>query len=51
MLITEYFQKIDSEIETFPHHKHTRSGKIIEASIPALARVLDEVDKLIAQLE
>jgi hypothetical protein len=39
------------EIETFPHHKHTRSGKIIEASIPALARVLDEVDKLIAQLE
>jgi len=39
------------EIETFPHHKHTRSGKIIEASIPALAHVLDEVDKLIAQLE
>ena len=39
------------EIETFPHHKHTHSGKIIEVSILTLTRVLDEIDKLIEQLE
>lgn len=36
------------EIKTFPHHKHIHSNKVIEASGPALVRVLDEIDDLIS---
>lgn len=38
------------EIETFPHHKHIHSNKVVEASAPGLAQVLDEIDDLIGQL-
>lgn len=36
-----------SEIETFPHHKHVNSGKVIKASAANLARALDEIEDLI----
>ena len=39
-----------SEIATFPHHKHIRSNKVIQASAPSLAQVLDEIDDIIEQL-
>ena len=32
-----------NEVETFPHHKHVSSEKVIKASAPSLAKVLDEV--------
>ena len=35
------------EIATFPYHKHLKSEKIIEASDPTLAKVLDEIEDLI----
>jgi hypothetical protein len=35
------------EVETFPHHKHIHSNKVMETSAPALAQVLDEIDGLI----
>ena len=35
------------EIETFPHHKHVNSGKVVKAFAPNLARVLDEIGDLI----
>ena len=38
------------EIETFPHHKHIHSNRVIEASGPTFAQVLDEIDDLIEQL-
>ena len=38
------------EIQTFPHHKHTLSNKVIEAFCPTLAQVLDEIDDMIDQL-
>ena len=38
------------EIPTFPHHKHTRSDRIIESSPPTLAKILDEIDDAIAKL-
>ncbi len=34
-------------IETFPHHKHLSSGKVVKASVPSLAKVLDEIRDLI----
>ena len=38
------------EIGTFPHHKHIHSNKVVEASAPGLAQVLDAIDDLIGQL-
>jgi len=38
------------EIQTFPHHKHTLSNKVVDASCPTLAQVLDEIDDMIGQL-
>jgi len=38
------------EIQTFPHHKHTPSKKVIEATCPTLEQVLDEIDDMIGQL-
>jgi len=35
------------EVETFPHHKHIHSNKVMAPSAPALAQVLDEIDDLI----
>ena len=35
------------EIETFPHHKHLHSQKVVEASAATLAQILDEIDDLI----
>jgi len=35
------------EIDTFPHHKHIDSSRVIKASAPGLARVLDEIDELV----
>ena len=32
-----------NEVETFPHHKHVSSEKVIKASAPSLAKFLDEV--------
>lgn len=37
-------------IGTFPHHKHIHSNKVVEASAPGLAQVLDEIDDLLGQL-
>ena len=38
------------KMQTFPHHKHTLSNEVIEASCPTLAQVLDEIDDMIGQL-
>ena len=38
------------EITTFPHHKHILLNKVIEASCPTLAQVLDEIHDMISQL-
>ena len=46
MLITEYFQEID----TFPHHKHLDSGKIIGVPTPTLVKVLGDIGEQIEQL-
>ena len=35
------------EIETFAHHKHVNSGKVIKAFAPNLSKVLDEIVDLI----
>ncbi len=35
------------EIDTFPHHKHIFSNKVIEASCPTLPQVLDEIHDMI----
>jgi hypothetical protein len=35
------------EVETFPHHKHLHSNKVVEASAPVLSQILDEIDDLI----
>jgi len=57
VLITEYFQQIESqladcvhilEIETFPHHKHIQSNKLKATSPPALVAVLDEIVDLLS---
>lgn len=36
------------EIKTFPHHKHLRSEKVIEAAEPTLDEVLQEIENCIA---
>jgi hypothetical protein len=36
------------EIDTFPHHKHVYPDALIKTSVPTLAKVLDEIDDLIA---
>ena len=38
------------EIDTFPHHKHLASDKIIGVSIPTLVRVLGDIGEQIEQL-
>jgi len=38
------------EMQTFPHHKHILSNKVVEASCPTLAQVMDEIDDIIGQL-
>ena len=38
------------EMQTFPHHKHTLSNKVVEAPCPTLVQVLDEIDDMIGQL-
>lgn len=35
------------EIDTFPHHKHTHTNRVIKADDPSLAKILDEIDDLI----
>ena len=35
------------EIETFPHHKHIHSNKVMETYAPGLVQVLDEIDDLV----
>jgi len=35
------------KLETFPHHKHLPSDRVINASRPTLTIVLDEIDDLI----
>jgi hypothetical protein len=35
------------EIETFPHHKHVNSIRVTKASVPDIAKVLDEIVDLI----
>ena len=37
------------EVDTFPHHKHLTSGKIIGVSAPTLSRVLENIGDLIEQ--
>ncbi|XCN71608.1 MAG: DUF6516 family protein [Candidatus Electrothrix aestuarii] len=32
------------EVRTFPHHKHTATGDIIESTAPSLAEVLEEIE-------
>ena len=32
-------------IPTFPHHKHTADGKVIEAELPDLSSILDEIEQ------
>jgi hypothetical protein len=36
------------EVETFPHHKHIYSDKVMGTSAPVLAKVLDEIDDLLS---
>lgn len=36
------------EIDTFPHHKHIYPDTVIKTPVPTLAKVLDEIDDLIA---
>jgi len=38
------------EMQTFPYHKHTLSNKVVDASCPTLAQVLDEIDDMIGPL-
>ncbi|MEA2040211.1 MAG: DUF6516 family protein [Thermodesulfobacteriota bacterium] len=38
------------EMQTFPHHKHTLSNKVIEAPCPTLEQILNEIDDMIVQL-
>lgn len=35
------------EIKTFPHHKHLKSGKIIESHAVELTDVLEEIERMI----
>jgi len=35
------------EIETFPHHKHINSEKVIKSSAPSLTEVFNEIEDLI----
>ncbi len=37
------------KIKTFPHHKHTPSGRVVEAVCPSLVLVLDEIGDIIDQ--
>ena len=37
------------EIETFPHHKHTNSKKVIKSYPPSLAKILDEIEDIIKE--
>lgn len=36
-----------TEIKTFPHHKHLKSGKIIESHAVELSDVLEEIERMI----
>lgn len=36
-----------TEINTFPHHKHLKSGKIIESHAVELSDVLEEIERMI----
>lgn len=36
------------DIVTFPHHKHTSSGQVIESFAPELNQILDEIEKLLS---
>lgn len=36
-----------TEIKTFPHHKHLKSGKIIESHAVELTDVLEEIERMI----
>ena len=36
------------DVATFPHHKHTASGQVIESFAPELNHILDEMEKLVS---
>jgi len=36
-----------TEIETFPHHKHMDTEKVIKSSVPSLTDVFNEIEDLI----
>ena len=38
------------KFEIFPHHKHLPANKVIKASAPTLAIVLEEIDDLIEHI-
>ena len=39
------------KLETFPHHKHLPANKVIKASAPTFATVLEEIDDLIEHVD
>jgi len=34
------------EISTFPHHKHTANGEIVDSTAPSLANILEEIEQV-----
>lgn len=36
------------EIATFPHHKHTSSGKVIPTDQPTLGQILSEIEQILS---
>ena len=39
------------KLETFPHHEHLSADRVIKASAPTLATVLEEIDDLIEHID
>lgn len=35
------------DIPTFPHHKHAKSGNVVESFTPTLREVLDEIEMIL----
>ncbi|MCW5212263.1 hypothetical protein VU04_05075 [Desulfobulbus sp. TB] len=34
------------EVMTFPHHKHTADGEIVDSTAPSLADILEEIEQV-----
>lgn len=35
------------EVDTFPHHKHTADGQVVNAAAPSLLDILEEIESMV----